>query len=61
MRFIFRLARAAVDLDPDHPAVRCGEDVLSYADLDAASNRFARWLISRGIGAEDNQLARLLI
>ena len=43
----------AVRIDPDHDAVRCGGDVLTYAELDAASNQFARWLIQRGIGAED--------
>ena len=43
----------AVQIDPDHDAVRCGDDVLTYAELDAASNQFARWLIQRGIGAED--------
>ena len=43
----------AVRIDPDHEAVRCGDDVLTYAELDAASNQFARWLIQRGIGAED--------
>ena len=43
----------AVRIDPDHDAVRCGDDVVTYAELDAASNQFARWLIQRGIGAED--------
>lgn len=52
-RTFSELFAEAVRIDPDHDAVRCGGDVLTYAELDAASNQFARWLIQRGIGAED--------
>lgn len=52
-RTFSELFAEAVRIDPDHAAVRCGGDVLTYAELDAASNQFARWLIQRGIGAED--------
>ena len=38
---------------PDRPAVRCGTDVLGYAELDARSNRLARRLIALGVGPED--------
>ncbi|MFC7988722.1 amino acid adenylation domain-containing protein [Streptomyces pilosus] len=37
---------------PDAVAVVAGERSLSYAELDAWSNRVARWLITRGVRAE---------
>ncbi|OKH92133.1 non-ribosomal peptide synthetase [Streptomyces uncialis] len=37
---------------PDAPAVRCGRDELTYAQLNARSNRLARELIAHGVGPE---------
>ncbi|POM24995.1 Gramicidin S synthase 2 [Actinomadura rubteroloni] len=37
---------------PSAPAVRCGADALSYAELDARSNRLARHLRTLGVAAE---------
>ncbi|WP_143659158.1 non-ribosomal peptide synthetase [Streptomyces sp. SA15] len=37
---------------PDAPAVRCGRDGLTYAQLNARSNRLARELIAHGVGPE---------
>ncbi|WPW33099.1 non-ribosomal peptide synthase/polyketide synthase [Streptomyces atratus] len=37
---------------PDAPAVVCGADTVSYADLDARANRVARLLAERGAGPE---------
>ncbi|HEY2222946.1 amino acid adenylation domain-containing protein, partial [Actinomycetospora sp.] len=42
-------ARAAA-LDPAKPAVRDGERTLTWAELDAASDRLARGLVERGAG-----------
>ncbi|WP_157170956.1 AMP-binding protein, partial [Nocardia araoensis] len=41
---------AAVEDDPDGPAVVSGENALTYQDLDARSSRLARVLIARGCG-----------
>ncbi|RDI58942.1 amino acid adenylation domain-containing protein, partial [Nocardia pseudobrasiliensis] len=41
---------AAVEDDPDGPALAFGEDAVSYAELDARSSRLARVLIGRGCG-----------
>nr|ALK27914.1 non-ribosomal peptide synthase [Streptomyces sp. DSM 11171] len=41
-----------VGLTPNAPAVRCGADVLSYAELDARSNRLAHHLTRLGAGPE---------
>ncbi|WP_055547156.1 non-ribosomal peptide synthetase [Streptomyces kanamyceticus] len=38
---------------PALPAVRCGADVLDYAELNARANRLARRLVDFGIGPED--------
>ncbi|MFE2035091.1 amino acid adenylation domain-containing protein [Streptomyces scopuliridis] len=38
---------------PGAPAVSCGQDVLSYGDLNAHANRLARALIRRGAGPGD--------
>ncbi|MEV6277727.1 non-ribosomal peptide synthase/polyketide synthase [Nocardia sp. NPDC051832] len=46
-----RFASAAL-LDPAAVAVRAGEIALSYADLDAWSNRLARKLTAAGVGPE---------
>ncbi len=43
---------AAAAADPDAVAVVCGDERITYRDLDAHSNRLARWLIERGIGPE---------
>jgi long-chain acyl-CoA synthetase len=39
--------------DPDLPAIKQGEQILSYGDLDAASSRFATILRSRGVESGD--------
>ncbi|RDI64981.1 non-ribosomal peptide synthase protein (TIGR01720 family)/amino acid adenylation domain-containing protein/thioester reductase-like protein [Nocardia pseudobrasiliensis] len=46
-----RFARQARRV-PEAAAVICGETTLSYAELDEASNRWARYLIDRGVGPE---------
>jgi amino acid adenylation domain-containing protein/non-ribosomal peptide synthase protein (TIGR01720 family) len=47
-----RLFAEQVKLCPDAVAVVSGETSVSYAELDAASNRWARFLVERGIGPE---------
>jgi len=46
------LFAAGLALDPTAPAVRFEGEALSYAELDAQTNRLARWLIGRGVGPE---------
>ncbi|MEU2107275.1 MULTISPECIES: AMP-binding protein, partial [unclassified Nocardia] len=50
---------AAVEDDPDGPAVVSGESALSYQDLDARSSRLARVLIARGCGPGAGVAVRL--
>ncbi|HNP58753.1 MAG TPA: amino acid adenylation domain-containing protein [Gordonia sp. (in: high G+C Gram-positive bacteria)] len=44
---------AEQERDPSHAAVVFGEQVLDYVGFEAATNRVARGLISRGVGAGD--------
>ncbi|MEU0334315.1 non-ribosomal peptide synthase/polyketide synthase [Streptomyces sp. NPDC006193] len=44
--------RRQAERTPDAPAVRCGDRLLTYRDLDARSNRLARLLIAAGAGPE---------
>ncbi|MFF5107434.1 amino acid adenylation domain-containing protein, partial [Streptomyces sp. NPDC000134] len=46
------LVRAHVQGSPDAVAVRCGSDAVSYAELEARSNRLARYLRGVGVGRE---------
>ncbi len=50
---------AAVEDDPDGPAVVFGEDMISFRDLDARSSRLARVLIGRGCGPRTGVAVRL--
>ncbi|GAC78165.1 non-ribosomal peptide synthase domain TIGR01720/amino acid adenylation domain-containing protein [Gordonia malaquae] len=50
-RFVDMLA--ARDLDPAHPAIIAGDEVISYAEFEARTNRVARRLIAEGVGAGD--------
>src|SRR3954469_20375952 len=50
--FAHQLAAAAAD-DPDHPAVKLDDAVLSYGVLDAATQRCAGLLRARGVGPGD--------
>ncbi|MBC9727066.1 AMP-binding protein, partial [Streptomyces sp. TRM68367] len=47
-----RLFAEQAALTPDEPAVECAGSVLSYAELDARSDRLARVLVSRGARPE---------
>ncbi|UMG92388.1 acyl-CoA synthetase [Nocardioides sp. TF02-7] len=44
----------AVDAAPEKPAVKVGDRVVTYADLETESNRLAHFLSSRGIGTGDH-------
>jgi acyl-CoA synthetase (AMP-forming)/AMP-acid ligase II len=44
----------AVDAAPDKPAIKVGDRVVTYAELEAESNRLAHFLASRGVGAGDH-------
>ncbi|WP_367140667.1 MULTISPECIES: amino acid adenylation domain-containing protein [Streptomyces] len=46
------LFEARVRQMPHHPAVECAGTLWTYRELNAAANRFAHWLIGRGIGPE---------
>ncbi|MFC6019329.1 amino acid adenylation domain-containing protein, partial [Plantactinospora solaniradicis] len=46
------LFEAQVAASPDVVAVRCGADVLTYAELDQRANRLARYLSGVGVAAE---------
>jgi amino acid adenylation domain-containing protein/non-ribosomal peptide synthase protein (TIGR01720 family) len=50
---ILTLFRTQVTARPDALALRCGDDALSYADLDRWSTRLARHLTDLGVSAED--------
>ncbi|GED99412.1 non-ribosomal peptide synthetase [Gordonia crocea] len=41
------------DLDPDHPALVYGDEVLSYAEFEARTNAVARALLRRGVRPDD--------
>jgi acyl-CoA synthetase (AMP-forming)/AMP-acid ligase II len=44
----------AVDVVPDNPALKVGDRVATYADLERDSNRLAHFLASRGVGVGDH-------
>ncbi|WP_280476886.1 non-ribosomal peptide synthetase [Nocardia asiatica] len=46
------LLTAGARIDPDAIAITAGELTMSYGELDAWSNRFARVLLRRGVGRE---------
>ncbi|WP_408637761.1 amino acid adenylation domain-containing protein [Nocardia bovistercoris] len=50
---------AAVEDDPEGPAIVWGERVVTYAELDAGSSRLARVLIELGCGPGDGVAVRL--
>ncbi|WP_258557665.1 amino acid adenylation domain-containing protein [Rhodococcus sp. AG1013] len=51
-RTLARILTDAATIDPDAPALSCGDRTVSYTDLDARSSRMARLLIDDGVGPE---------
>ena len=49
---IHELFERQVERTPDAAAVSCGEQVVSYRELNRRANRLARYLRKRGVGAE---------
>ena len=52
-RTVPQLFAAVAAAHPDRTAVEHDGDHLTYAQLDARSNRLAHWLLGRGIGVDD--------
>jgi non-ribosomal peptide synthetase-like protein len=52
-RLLHELFEAQVRLRPDHPALECDDDVLTYGELDRLANGFAIALQSQGVGSGD--------
>jgi non-ribosomal peptide synthetase-like protein len=50
--FIHQFFERQVDLRPDHPAIECDGQILTYAQLERHSNQIAHFLQSRGMGPE---------
>src|ERR1700712_5688349 len=44
----------AVDAAPDNPAVKIGDRVVTYAELESESNKLAHFLASQGVGEGDH-------
>lgn len=44
----------AVDAAPENPALKVGDRVATYADLEAESNRLAHYLAAQGVGPGDH-------
>ncbi len=49
---LHRLFEEQVTVTPDDEAVVCGDEAVTYADLNTRANRLARWLRTAGIGPE---------
>lgn len=47
------LAEHAIDAVPDRIALICGDDTLTYAQLEEQANRLAHYLIAQGVGKGD--------
>ena len=47
------LAEHAIDAVPDRVALICGDEQITYAELEEKANRFAHYLIGRGVGKGD--------
>ncbi|WP_067827391.1 non-ribosomal peptide synthetase [Nocardia inohanensis] len=52
MRTLPQILAAGASVNPDAIAISSGAHSMSYRDLDTWSNRFARLLLSRGVGRE---------
>ena len=47
------LAEHAIDAVPDRVALICGDEQITYAELEEKANRFAHYLIDHGVGKGD--------
>ncbi len=47
------LAEHAIDAVPDRVALICGDEQITYAELEQKANRFAHFLIGRGVKKDD--------
>ena len=47
------LAEHAIDAVPDRVALICGDDQITYAELEEKANRFAHYLLDRGVRKDD--------
>lgn len=47
------LAEHAIDAVPDRVALICGDEQITYAELERKANRFAHYLIDHGVGQGD--------
>jgi len=47
------LAEHAIDAVPDRIALICGDEAITYAELEEKANRFAHYLIDRGVKKDD--------